>query len=213
MISALSPRAPRTALAAALSFGLGACAAATDAPQTVVAPAAPIGEPRDVAPPAPPPPPPLVVLGAVAFAPVPPEFDQTNPIAPTLGERLAAGVEGAAVRATGNAWGMAILCRHPETLARLAERGDQALKAPDLVLLTRAPTDGERAQCAANGVALEAVRIGNYLGGLPNDAEVAGAWAAYDAERLADAPEKQALIGRARLLIGADAYSKHFSAL
>lgn len=212
-------RPVRAALAACLAIALSACAGEP----AIIEPAAALGPPIDIAPPpAPeqvevaPPPPDLVVIGAVAFAPAPEEFDQENPITPTLGERLAESFgasRSSRVQATGDAWGMAILCRMPETVARLEAQGAEDLVQPDLVLLTRPPTDGERALCADQGVALEVAPIGRYLGGLPNDAGVEGAWIAYSAARIADFPEKQALIDRARLLIGADDYSPHFSAL
>lgn len=160
-----------------------------------------------------PPPPDLVVIGAIPFAPAPDDFDRTNPILPTLAERLSEGFERPAVKGAGDAWAMAVLCRMPEAVDRLVARGGDEFRQPDLVLLTRSPTDGERALCAEQGVRLNSVEIGRYLGGLPDDTGVEGAWVAYSAARLADYPEKRALIDKARLLIGADAYSRHFSAL
>lgn len=226
MFAAIRPsgRPFRAALSAArvasvgLALGLAGCAtedAVQQAPELAAAPApqAEVGPPRVIAPPPPPRQPDLVVIGAVAFAPAPEEFDQDNPVLPTLADLLADGFEDVAVRATGDGWGMAILCRMPETVARLEERGDQDLRQPDLVLLTRPPTEGEKALCEEQGVALETVPIGRYLGGLPNDGRIEGAWIAYSAARIADFPQKRALIDKARLLIGADGYSQHFSAL
>lgn len=193
-----------TASAAALAERDDATLTDDDAEAAAVKPAFPTA-PTDT----------LVIVGSPYFAPLPKDVKGRNVVTPTLAETIAreARMTQRVLRATGETGGMALFCRDERTIKVLSDRGDTEAFNPDLVLLSRAPSQRLLSLCADNGIDVRVEQIATYRGGLPEDYSVRGLWAVYAPSQLYAVASKRRALGAARRAIGEGEYRRHFNPL
>jgi hypothetical protein len=156
----------------------------------------------------------VTILGSANFLPGP-----EAPFVPSLAETLvaAAGADDVVLRATGNGEGMAVLCRLPEAVNRMAQTADRGAIEPDLVLMTRAPAAAELEACRRAGIEVGRLRLATYLGGIPNaERSVDGIWMVWDRAQEDRSSVTARVIARARedraALIDSGPYGRYFRA-
>ncbi|MEM9050351.1 MAG: hypothetical protein AAGC92_16745 [Pseudomonadota bacterium] len=155
----------------------------------------------------------LVLSGSVNLLPGP-----DAPFRPSLAELLIAkaGPDAWLARASGNAEGIALLCGRDKGRQTLEDPAQAALfDAVDAVLITRAPAEVERADCAKRSIDIAARQLARYTGAGAFGIE--GIWIVWAPEAMRNSPALERLVDTARRdtarLLESSAYAPLFEGM